>query len=39
MNEKIKLISGTANEDLARRIASYLKVDLCKIMISRFRDG
>jgi ribose-phosphate pyrophosphokinase len=39
MNEKIKLISGTANEDLARRIASYLKVDLCKILISRFKDG
>jgi len=39
MNEKIKLISGTANADLARRIADYLEVDLCKILISRFKDG
>ena len=39
MNEKIKLISGTANEDLARRIADYLEIDLCKVLISRFKDG
>ena len=39
MNQKIKLISGTANEDLARRIGGYLEVDLCKVIISRFKDG
>ncbi len=39
MNEKIKLISGTANKDLASRIADYLEIDLCEILISRFKDG
>jgi ribose-phosphate pyrophosphokinase len=39
MNEYIKVISGTANVDLARRIADYLKVGLCKVVVSRFTDG
>jgi ribose-phosphate pyrophosphokinase len=39
MNKNIRLISGTANEDLAGRIADYLKIGLCKVVVSRFTDG
>src|SRR5512146_547430 len=34
-----KLISGTANRDLAQEVARGLGVDLCKVTLSRFADG
>jgi ribose-phosphate pyrophosphokinase len=34
-----KLISGTANRDLANEIAGHLRVDLCKVTLNRFADG
>jgi ribose-phosphate pyrophosphokinase len=39
MNENIKLISGTANAELSSKIAQFLEIDLCKVVISRFTDG
>ncbi len=39
MNRKIKLISGNANIELSKKIAEFLGVDLCKVVISRFTDG
>jgi len=39
MRNKLKLISGTANPDLAKRISKYLDVPLCKVDIGRFSDG
>src|SRR5512146_2834892 len=34
-----KLISGTANRDLAQEVARGLGVELCKVTLSRFADG
>ena len=39
MRNKLKLISGTANPDLAKKISKYLDVPLCKVDIGRFSDG
>jgi ribose-phosphate pyrophosphokinase len=39
MNENIKLISGTGNVELSSKIAKYLGIDLCEVVISRFTDG
>jgi ribose-phosphate pyrophosphokinase len=39
MNDELKLIGGTANPELCRRIAAYLKVKLCQVEIGRFSDG
>jgi ribose-phosphate pyrophosphokinase len=39
MNDELKLIAGTANVDLGRKIAEYLKVELCEIEIGHFSDG
>ena len=34
-----KLISGTANPDLASELAQNLRVELCKVTLTRFADG
>jgi ribose-phosphate pyrophosphokinase len=34
-----KLLSGTANRDLAEGIATQLGIELCRITLSRFADG
>src|ERR1043166_6317883 len=34
-----KLISGTANPDLASEIAQTLRVEMCKVTVTRFADG
>jgi ribose-phosphate pyrophosphokinase len=39
MNYELKLIAGTANPELAKRISDYLKVPLCKVEIGHFSDG
>jgi len=39
VNDELKLIAGTGNPELAARIASYLKVELCAVEIGRFSDG
>jgi ribose-phosphate pyrophosphokinase len=39
MNENVTLLSGTANPDLAERIAGYLQTSLCDVEIGRFSDG
>ncbi len=39
MNDELKLISGTANRDLADKIATYLKTNLSAIEVGRFKDG
>ena len=39
MDNKITLISGTANPGLAQKIAEYLKINLCKVKVGRFTDG
>ena len=35
----MKIFSGTANEDFARRVCSYLDRELAKLKISTFNDG
>ncbi|UCH12320.1 MAG: ribose-phosphate pyrophosphokinase [Candidatus Omnitrophota bacterium] len=37
--KKLKLISGTANQELAKEVSSKLKIPLTPITISRFNDG
>jgi ribose-phosphate pyrophosphokinase len=39
MNDELKLIAGTANIELGKRIAEYLEVELCKVEIGHFSDG
>lgn len=39
MNQHLRIIAGSANPDLAGRIAAYLGVELCGIEIGRFSDG
>jgi len=39
MRNELKLISGTANPELAKKIAKYLDIPLCKVDIGRFSDG
>ncbi len=39
MNDELKLIAGTANPDLGRKISAYLAVELCRVDIGRFSDG
>lgn len=39
MSEKISLIAGTSNLELAKEISSYLKVPLTPVKIKRFNDG
>ena len=39
MNDELKLIAGTANLELARKIAEYLEVELCEVEIGHFSDG
>ena len=36
---EIKLISGTANPELARRISEHISVPLTPISLKRFADG
>ncbi|KAM0855710.1 hypothetical protein ACQ4PT_049600 [Festuca glaucescens] len=38
-DSRLRIFSGTANRPLAQEIASYLGVDLGKILIKRFADG
>ncbi|BAF19995.1 ribose-phosphate pyrophosphokinase 2, chloroplastic isoform 2 [Oryza sativa Japonica Group] len=38
-DSRLKIFSGTANRPLAQEIASYLGVDLGKVLIKRFADG
>uniref|UniRef100_A0A0D9WS56 ribose-phosphate diphosphokinase n=1 Tax=Leersia perrieri TaxID=77586 RepID=A0A0D9WS56_9ORYZ len=38
-DSRMKIFSGTANRPLAQEIASYLGVDLGKVLIKRFADG
>lgn len=37
--DRLKLISGNANPVLARSIAEYLGMELCKVQVGRFSDG
>src|SRR3989338_934179 len=39
MEDKIKLIAGTANSELAKEISSYLNTALTPITIKKFNDG
>jgi ribose-phosphate pyrophosphokinase len=39
MNEKMKILSGSANIALARDIASYLGKNLAEVELKRFKDG
>ncbi len=39
MNRQVKLISGSANRELAEKIAGYLKTRLCKVDSGRFSDN
>jgi ribose-phosphate pyrophosphokinase len=39
MNDRMTLISGTANPGLSTKIAKYCKADLCGVDVSRFSDG
>ena len=39
MNKHLRIFAGSANPDLAKRIAAYLGVELCGIEIGRFSDG
>ncbi len=39
MDKKIKLISGTANQELAQEISSYLNTPLTPVDVRRFSDG
>jgi ribose-phosphate pyrophosphokinase len=39
MNDELKLIAGTANPELGRKIAAYLGVELCQVEVGRFSDG
>lgn len=39
MNQHLRIFAGSANPDLAKRIAAYLGVELCGIEIGRFSDG
>src|SRR3989338_2165844 len=39
INNSLKIISGTANEPLAREVAKLLKGDLTPAEIKRFTDG
>lgn len=35
----MKIISGTSNPEFSRKIATFLKVDLCNVAINSFNDG
>ena len=39
MNDELKLIAGTANPELGKKIAEYLEVALCEVEIGHFSDG
>ncbi len=39
MNDQVRLISGNANIDLSKKIASYLGMNLCDVQTGRFSDG
>jgi len=39
MNDELKLIAGTANPELGRKIAAYLRIGLSAVEIGRFSDG
>ncbi len=39
MNDELKILAGTANPELAKKIAAYLRVPLCDLEIGRFTDG
>ena len=39
MNDELKILAGTANPELANKIAAYLDVGLCNLEIGRFTDG
>jgi len=39
MRNKLKLIAGNANRQLAREISDYLETPLCKAKVGRFPDG
>ncbi len=39
MNGQLKIITGNANPDLAKRIAKYLKVDVCDALVTSFSEG
>jgi ribose-phosphate pyrophosphokinase len=39
MNYELKLIAGTANPELGKRISGYLEVPLCEVEIGHFSDG
>ena len=39
MNDELKLIAGTANPELGRMIAAYIRIVLSAVEIGRFSDG
>jgi ribose-phosphate pyrophosphokinase len=39
VNGQLKIITGNANPDLAKRIAKYLKVDVCDALVTSFSEG
>lgn len=39
MNDKMMLISGTSNPELAGKIAKKLEIKLCNVKVGRFSDG
>ncbi len=39
MNDELKILAGTANPELVKKIAEYLGVGLCDLEIGRFTDG
>lgn len=39
MNGQLKIITGNANPDLAKRIAKYLKVDVSDALVTSFSEG
>jgi ribose-phosphate pyrophosphokinase len=39
MHDELKILAGSGNPDLARKIAAYVGVELCNLEIGRFTDG
>src|SRR3989338_8847432 len=39
MEEKLRLISGSASEALSKEISSYLNIPLTPLVLKRFNDG
>ena len=35
----MKIISGTSNRDLAKKICEYIEIELCNTHVAQFADG